>query len=328
MQVKMFNNICSSIKELNQQMSSVHTVHQILFSLKDVLGISSAALVLKNQQTGYLEINNQYNLSAQYSQSYKRSTGKAAIGKIFLAENFIVVTKNDPQDIYNDVRMETDYAVAALIRLEAEDRPMGFIAVFFENEMEITKQMRDYLVAIANICSESIRKERLLSHLNELRRVDPKYGLLYYHFFHNKLIEEYNKSRRTKASLTICMMDMDNFKELTAIYGPETADDLYREMADELRASLRGIDILGRYGTDEIILYMPNTSLSNAELVINRFVERISLARFTDKRLQTSLSIGIAELKENEKLEDLLTRTKATLYSARVTGKGIVKISD
>ncbi|MBF0518277.1 MAG: GGDEF domain-containing protein [Nitrospirae bacterium] len=328
MQTKMFKNLCNSINELNQQVSSVHTVHQILFSLKDVLGVSSAALVLKNPQSGYLEINNRYNLSAHYTHSYKRATGKAAVGKILLTDSFLIVKNTDPQDVYNDVRMETDYTVAALIRLETEDRPMGFIAVFFDSEVEITAHMKDYLIAIANICSESLRKERILSHLNELRRVDPKCGLLYYHFFYNRLIDEYNKTQRTKTSLSICMMDMDNFKEATSIYGPDTADELYREIADELRASVRGIDILGRYGTDEIILYMPGTSVENAHTVINRFVEKINSNRYTDKQLQTTLSIGIAQLKANEKLEDLLSRTKATLYSAKVTGKGIVKISD
>ncbi|MEO5357528.1 MAG: GGDEF domain-containing protein [Nitrospirae bacterium YQR-1] len=325
---KLFKSICQSIKELHQQETSVHTVHQILFSLKEALGAHAAALVQKNPQSGYLEIKSRYNFSAHYTHSYKRATGKLALSKIFLTDTFLVIKKTDPADIYEDVRMETDYAVATLVRLESEDRPLGFIVVYFENDIEITEQIKDFLVAVADICSESIRRERLLLHLNELRRVEPKSGLLYYHYFYQKLIEEYNKSKRTKTPLSICIIDMNNFKEVMAVYGPDTADELYHELGDELRSSVRGIDILGRYGTDEIILYMPNTSLENADIVITRFVEKIRTNRFTIKQLQTTVSIGAAQLKENEKLEDLLSHAKAALYNARVTGKGIVKSSE
>jgi diguanylate cyclase (GGDEF)-like protein len=325
---KLFKSLCQSIKELHQQEESVHTLHQILFSLKGALGVSAAALVQKNPQSGYLEIKSRYNLSAHYTNSYKRANGKAAVDKIFLTDNFLIVKKTDSAEVYEDVRMETDYAVAVLIRLESEDRPLGFIVVFFDEEIEITEQIRDFLIAIADICSESIRRERLMLHLNELRRVEPKSGLLYYHYFYQKLIEEYSKSKRTKTPLTVCIIDMDNFKEVMSVYGPDIADELYQELGDELKSSLRGIDILGRYGTDEIIIYMPNTSLENAEIVINRFVEKISSSRFTIKQLKTTVSIGVAQLKENEKLEGLLSNAKGALYNARVTGKGIVKSVD
>ncbi|MBF0565195.1 MAG: GGDEF domain-containing protein [Nitrospirae bacterium] len=326
---KLFKDLCYAIGELNKQDNATHTVHQILFELKESIGISSAVLVVKNIDTDYLEIKNRYNVSAHFTTAYKRAIGTSVVGRIFYKDEIVVVSRKDsPEDEYKDLLLEEEYASAVAVRVAVENRTWGYIAVYFNIDVEVTDELKNFLINIAKICSEAIRKERITTLLNELRNIDHTTGLLYYHYFHEKLKEEFGKCKRHHTALTIAIMDMDNFKEVLNLYGLNTARELYKNVAELLRSCLRGIDVIGRYGTDELIMYLPTTGMKEAEVVIKRFTELLTEKRFTEKKLCTSVSIGVATLVDHETLEELVTHAQASLYNARVTGKNVVECEE
>ncbi|MBF0538731.1 MAG: diguanylate cyclase [Nitrospirae bacterium] len=323
-----FKDICKAVDVLSKQESATHTIHEILFAMKDSIGINHGALVLKNPENDYLEIINRYNISAHFTASYRRGIGTGVVGRLFYKEPVVVVTSQSATEDYKELLMEDDYEVAIAVRVSVDGRSLGFIVVYFAKAMELTKGLEEFLVVMARLIAEALRKQRFTTLLNELRDIDATTGLTYYHFFHQKLHAEFDKSRRHKIPLTLAIMDMDNFKSVLNVYGIEVARKLYAELADHLRSCLRGIDVLGRYGTDEFILYMPNTPMDKAETVFDRFKESLTMERFTEKNLCTTLSIGIATLKDHEKLDDLLTHAQTALYNAKVTGKGVVQCKD
>ncbi|MBF0320021.1 MAG: GGDEF domain-containing protein [Nitrospirae bacterium] len=325
---KMLNCLCFAINELNTQENAAHTIHQIIFELKDSIEITSAVLVEKNLKNDYLEIKNRYNVSEQFTRSYKRGIGTNIVGRVFYQDDFAVVHKGKTEDDYKDLFLEHDYETAVISRIIIEGRPLGYLALYFAKQVEITEQLRKFLTAIAKLCSEAIRKEMLLDLIKETRSVDPQTGLLYYHYFHQKIKEEFNKCKRMKIPMTVAIMDMDNFKHVMNVYGLDTAHNLYKELAEELYTCIRGIDVLGHYGTDEFILYMPNTALQNAEIVLNRFVEHVRDKKFTPHNLCTSLSMGAAALHPDESLEQLLNNAQRALYNSKITGKKIVKCDE
>ncbi|MBF0555108.1 MAG: GGDEF domain-containing protein [Nitrospirae bacterium] len=328
MKDRMFNDLCFAIDKLSAQENAAHTVHEIIYELKNSLDIVSAVLVEKNLHDDYLEIKNRYNVSEQFTRSYKRGIGTGVIGRIFYSDEFAIVLKGEREDDYKDLMLEHDYEMAVVLRVAVEGRALGFLALYFANKVEITEQLRKFLISIVKLCAEAIRKETLLGFIKETRSVDPQTGLLYYHFFHQKLREEFDKNIRMKIPMTVAIMDMDNFKRVMGVYGLNTAHELYKELADELRAFVRGIDVLGHYGTDEFIIYMPNTTLNDAEIVLNRFLENLSRKRFTSHNLCTSLSMGVASLHQNESLEDLLSNTQRALYQSKLKGGKISRCDE
>ncbi|MBF0317000.1 MAG: GGDEF domain-containing protein [Nitrospirae bacterium] len=324
----LFKDVCKAIDVLSKQESATHTIHEILFAMKDSIGINYGALVLKNQENDYLEIINRYNISAHFSTSYRRGIGTGVVGRVFYKEPVVVVTSDSDTDAYNDLLMEEDYKVSVAVRVSVDGRSLGFISVYFDRATEVTQGLREFLVAMARLVAEALRKQRFTTLLNELRDIDSTTGLTYYHFFHQKLRDEFEKSRRHKIPLTLFIMDMDNFKNVLNVYGIDVARSLYTELADHLKSCIRGIDVLGRYGTDEFILYMPNTPVDKAEVVVERFQESLKMERFTEKNLCTTLSIGMATLAEHERLDDLLMHAQVALYNAKVTGKSVVQCKD
>ncbi|MBF0336403.1 MAG: GGDEF domain-containing protein [Nitrospirae bacterium] len=324
----LFKDVCKAIDLLSKQESATHTIHEILFAMKDSIGISHGVLVLKNVEDDYLRIANRYNISAHFSTLYRRGIGDGAVERVFYKEPVVVVTGQSDTEDYHDLWVEKDYDTAVAVRVAIDGRSVGFLAVYFDRAMEVAHELREFLADMAKVIGEALRKERFTTLLNELRDIDSATGLTYYHFFHQKLRDEFDKSRRHKIPLTLVLMDMNNFKSVLNVYGIDVAKRLYSDLAEHLKSCIRGIDVLGCYGTDEFILYMPNTPMDKAEVVIERFQETLKLERFTEKNLCTTLSIGMATLKEHDTLDDLMTHAQVALYNARVTGKDVVQCKD
>ncbi|KJU85552.1 diguanylate cyclase (GGDEF) domain-containing protein [Candidatus Magnetobacterium bavaricum] len=324
----LFKDICKAARELSKQESAVHTVHEILFAMRKSIGISRGALVLKSPEDDYLRIATRYNISGHFSSAYRRGIGNGIVGRVFYKDQFVVVTDQSDMDDYYDLWMEKDYDVAIAVQVSIDSRTVGFLALYFDKGFEVTQSLQEFLIVMSILIAEALSKEQFTALLNQLRDIDSTTGLAYFHFFHKKLRDEFEKSRRHKIPLTLVIMDMDNFKDILNIYGFEVARELYVELADHLKSCIRGIDMLGCYGIDEFILYMPNTPMDKAQVVIERFQDTLKTKRFTDKDLCTTLSIGITTLKEHNTIDDLLTHAQVALYNARITSTGVVHCID
>lgn len=321
----LFNQLCQAVHELHSQETSTHTVHQILFGLKHCIPLSSAILALKNPKTDYIEIKNRYNVSEQCLKTFKRGVGKHLVNRLFYKDMIAIASIDGDTDDYEDLSLECEYNTAVAMRIEMEGRPFGYLALYFDKPFDLSAETRSFLLAIAKLCAESLTKEHVTNKLAELRRLDPQTGLLYFGFFHQKMKEELLKCKRHNYPLSVALMDMDNYKDVMNLFGIDAAHKLYSEVAEELKATLRGIDVVGHYGTDQIILYLPNTTLENALVVIGRFMEQVSGTAHTDKNIMTSLSVGLTSAKPESTVDDLVSAAQVALYNARISGKGLIK---
>ncbi|MBF0516010.1 MAG: GGDEF domain-containing protein [Nitrospirae bacterium] len=320
---EMSSDLYSAITELRKQDNAISLIHQIICGLVNSVGMTSAAFIEKSRTDDYLMIRDTYNVSEQVIRAYKRAIGTHIIGRIFYQDEFEVVLKSDSESDYKDIFLEHDFDMAVLLRMSIENRAIGFLVLYFDERFEISDELKSFLIAITAICSEAIRREMMDNLIKDTRTIDPQTGLFYYFYFHQKLKEEFNKSKRTKTPLTVAIIDMDNFKDVMNSHGLETAHSLYKELADELRSHLRSEDIIGRHGTDELILCMPNTSCGNACISMNNFIDAIRDKKFTTHHLLTSIAIGTASLHQDESLEELLHRAQLALYKAMLIGNKI-----
>jgi diguanylate cyclase (GGDEF)-like protein len=115
-------------------------------------------------------------------------------------------------------------------------------------------------------------------------------------------------ARRRKSRLTFLMIDVDNFKEVNTRFGHLTGDLVLAEMAGLLKSSIRGSDAIVRYGGDEFIILLADTSATGSRRVVERITRNLSewnaeghLEGFT-----VGLSIGTAEWHDGESLDEVL----------------------
>lgn len=126
-------------------------------------------------------------------------------------------------------------------------------------------------------------------------------------------------ARRRKSPLTFLMVDADKFKEINTRFGHLTGDFVLSEIAGILRGSIRGTDAAVRYGGDEFLILLADTTVAGAQNVLKRIHERVEEWNQTKtlENFRLSLSIGTAEWQDGESLDEVLDRADHLMYDEK-----------
>jgi diguanylate cyclase (GGDEF)-like protein/PAS domain S-box-containing protein len=125
------------------------------------------------------------------------------------------------------------------------------------------------------------------------------------------------------------MVDIDHFKRVNDTYGHEAGDEVLKAVAEALRSTARGADLVARFGGEEFVLVLPDTS---AELAV-RIAERLRLAieaLSTDvggQVIRVTASFGVAQRAAQDSQLEVLERADAALYSSKKDGRNRVTMS-
>src|SRR6266481_2291975 len=126
-------------------------------------------------------------------------------------------------------------------------------------------------------------------------------------------------ARRSKKPLTLMMIDVDRFKDVNTRFGHLTGDVVLANTAALLKQSVRGSDAVFRYGGDEFLIILADTSCADARHVVDRVKAGLAewnRARHLEK-FELSLSIGVAEWTEGKTLDNLLDGADHQMYAAK-----------
>ncbi len=135
-------------------------------------------------------------------------------------------------------------------------------------------------------------------------------------------------SRRYGNPLTMLSMDLDKFKDINDNLGHLAGDEVLKSVASVLQKAIRSSDLLVRMGGDEFVLVLDNTDKSNARILAERLcraIDRLDIR--ADVKTKLGISIGLAQLEQDEQLSDWLERTDDILYHAKAEGRSRVAIS-
>ena len=172
-----------------------------------------------------------------------------------------------------------------------------------------------------------IEIEQLRADLARLAMIDPLTAILNRRAFMLEYERELSRCTREKVGLALAIFDIDHFKDVNDNYGHLVGDQVLRRIADTLRASLRGHDVLGRYGGEEFALLMPGADTAAAMAG----TERVRLAvgerpiRVGEVSIPVTISAGVAAFGVNgSDWESLLRSADAALYEAKRGGRNRV----
>lgn len=175
-----------------------------------------------------------------------------------------------------------------------------------------------------------VRDAKLRDMLEELRTqalTDPLTGLYNRRYFWDALMREVIAARRKPAVFSVILMDLDGFKNVNDTWGHDAGDVVLKEIADLLRASVRGSDIAARYGGEEFSLLLPETTGEVAEEraeSLRRDLQALDIA-YGSHRLRITASFGVAEYTGDMiDASALMKRVDAALYAAKQAGRNKV----
>lgn len=156
---------------------------------------------------------------------------------------------------------------------------------------------------------------------DELTRVRNRRSML------RRLDEECERSDRLGAPLSILLIDIDHFKKINDTFGHPFGDLVLRRVASQMKAGLRGYDILGRIGGEEFMIISPGVPLEDAVLLAERIRAQVEEMKVVDgnRECPVTISIGLATFSRGVTTPDLLMRrADEALYRAKGEGRNRV----
>ena len=163
----------------------------------------------------------------------------------------------------------------------------------------------------------------------ELAVTDPLTGLHNRRYMFGQLEALAQRANKGGAPVAALLLDIDHFKKINDSFGHDVGDEVLREFAVRLASNVRAIDLTCRYGGEEFVAIMPDTTVEDAGRIAERIRRYIGGSPFRVAQgaelLTVTISIGVAVLiGDNDTPEALLKRADEALYEAKAAGRNRV----
>lgn len=214
-----------------------------------------------------------------------------------------------------------------IVPLEVEGKLIGAIALFSKNTN--TYINKDILNIIISELKMVLKIKWLYSETKLLSIIDPLTELYNRRYFQQVLEKEFSRSNRYASPLSMAMIDIDNFKTLNDTYGHQFGDEVLQVISNLFKDSLRKTDYIARYGGEELIAILPETTIAQAIIPLERLRCKIADHIFMQdfKRINVTVSIGIAQNDYNFiSTDEFLKETDNALYEAKQKGKNRIEL--
>jgi diguanylate cyclase (GGDEF)-like protein/PAS domain S-box-containing protein len=168
--------------------------------------------------------------------------------------------------------------------------------------------------------------KQMFEHEQVLARTDGLTGLYNRRYLFELATREFNAANRYQRPLTIILFDVDGFKQVNDTFGHALGDAILVQIAQVSALQVRDVDVLARYGGDEFIILLPQTSAQQAFLIAERLRERVAFTRMDTENSPfiVTLSIGVAETvhaPQDASVEDVIRRADQALYVSKKMGR-------
>ena len=179
-----------------------------------------------------------------------------------------------------------------------------------------------HVVLIFNDISRRKEQERSLK---KLAHIDGLTGVFNQRAILERLDAELARAKRYDLNLSCVIFDLDSFKNVNDTFGHLYGNKCLKKAATLLKDSLRKTDIVGRWGGDEFLVILPETSSAQASVPVERFLKFYaghSLAKLGNKSVRTSFSVGISghPAKGIDSIKGLIAAADKALYLSKTSG--------
>lgn len=170
-------------------------------------------------------------------------------------------------------------------------------------------------------------ERKLKDQLKTLAYYDELTGCVNFRWIMYLLRNEIARAKRYNKEVTISMIDIDHFKKINDKYGHLIGNDVLREFTSTIKDNVRTVDIVGRYGGEEFLVILPEATVEQSLVVLERIKTKLAETAITSHKLKIKFSAGIASFPYNgENLSELLALVDNALYQAKKTGRDKIVI--
>ncbi len=225
------------------------------------------------------------------------------------------------------------FTMALGVRLDPQRFPLQIEAMHFAFAAMVLPTLSVLAGQLSQLrLDQQCQKRELrdaLSRLKEIASHDDLTGLPNRRHMQEWMPYELSRGDRTGKPLCVAMLDLDHFKRINDTHGHAAGDEVLRIFARQASIMLRGADVLARWGGEEFLLVMPETSLAEARIALERLARHLAepASWGACANHAVSFSAGLVQREPAQPLDMLLQRADAALYEAKRRGRDRVVVA-
>ena len=239
--------------------------------------------------------------------------------------------------VVSDTRDDPEWATASYSEhvlswvgapLVNRGRVLGFLSLKRTQASFYTPEHAQNLEIFATQAAIAVDNARLFQQIQEAATRDQLTGVYNRRHFFDQATAAFERARRFHRPLALLIWDIDHFKIVNDTYGHITGDQVLQLVAERSRQNLREVDILGRYGGEEFVAILGEADTQMAREVAERLRASIEKTSYQveEHTIELSISVGVAEIGDCARLEEMLARADRALYKAKRNGRNRVWI--
>ncbi len=229
--------------------------------------------------------------------------------------------------IDGDSTHDTGICAQAAVPLFYEGTFVGLVIVESDDPARVWADNELLLLhTVADQLTVAVKQAHLFSQMQVQALTDGLTGCYNRRSFELQLERDLHLATRMRQSLSLIMIDLDNFKDINDKAGHGTGDVALRTVAESLRAELRAVDTAARFGGDEFVIILPQADTEGALLVAERLRKRIAETHIPGYG-PTTASFGLATFPTHASSRDLLVvAADRALYESKHSGRDRVSL--
>lgn len=320
----------ATIADITSELELQKLLHTLLERAIRMMNADGGDFCMVDELSGDLRVVASINLHQEYIGTIIRR-GEGASGKVLETGKTLLIDDYSVWPGRLKIFNETALRATIILPLIKGGKVLGTLGIFHSDpEKRFTSNDQHLLSLFAQHASIAIENALLFDKVQQMARIDMVTGLLTRRAFCEVSEYEINRALRFEHPISLAMVDLDNFKKINDQFGHQAGDEVLGEVAGLFKEKLRNIDIIGRYGGDELVVLMPETNEENAILAMERLRKTLDDTTFKikDNRFHITASFGISSHQNNSpQINVLMDQADSSLYAAKKDGKNCVRVN-
>lgn len=327
--IKLANKEVYTLFEMAREFGSATDLdgilHQFSTKVMDLVPSDTCAIYLLDETGVTAQALSVSGAHADVLSSRRIKVGEGATGMALKGRELVKNVNPDLDFSLPQLELIQQYSTMASMPLIAENKLLGAVSIYSFDMPEYAEEHFRVLDAIAKIAAEAIGKTQQHDEARSNSLTDAMTGLPNARSLVLQFEKEVGRADRSESAFQVLVLDLDGFKAVNDTYGHTVGDSMLRAIGQVIQGQLRDYDFLSRYGGDEFVALVPDTSSDDAAELCSRIemaVGEFKLHIDSDTCASVGVSVGAAGYTLNgETFDDIIAAADRAMYKSKSSRK-------